>query len=257
MNCNLTSYAICYVDIHTPNFTESQLVSYYLLDQPQSYLNGEEMCSNWLGIRSKGAIIYHPIENERAIWLCANATNGKGCYIGYNNIYLGNKLTWRNGALIDTNKSPWFGNPWLYNDCAAIIKDENTGKWGWDIVDCDTELNILCDSGNDHSQCWYLQSCSECAIRSDCRWCGNQCQLKDEICYNDTLLVEEEFGCPDFDPIVNITYEKDMNYAYTINITMCASTAPDIVDTDQLINYVNYSNCVIQHETIEFYILFN
>ncbi len=31
------------------------------------------------------------------------------------------------------------------------IKDEDTGKRGWDIVDFDNELNILCDNKNEHS----------------------------------------------------------------------------------------------------------
>ena len=51
---------------------------------------------------SSGAIIYHPIENERAKWLCSNATNGKGCFIGYTNIeYRNNRhFRWNIGASI-------------------------------------------------------------------------------------------------------------------------------------------------------------
>ena len=36
---------------------------------------------------------------------------------------------------------------------------------------------------------------------------------------------------------------------------MCASTAPQNTPTEQLENYVNFSNCVAQHEIVEFYIL--
>ncbi len=112
------------------------------------------MCRDYLGIRSTGAIIYHPIENKRAIWLCANSTNDKGCFIGYNNIEYKNytNFRWRNGAQINVFEHPWFGNPFLNvsNDtnninrmltnkyggnessneyCTAIVKDINN-EWG-------------------------------------------------------------------------------------------------------------------------------
>ena len=38
---------------------------------------------------------------------------------------------------------------------------------------------------------------------------------------------------------------------------MCASTAPNNVSTDELIEYVNTSNCVMQQEVIELYVLSN
>ncbi len=63
-------------------------------------------------MQKKCAIIYHLIENEQAIRLCCNATNGKGCYIRYHNTYLDDKLT-------------WFGN---HTDNKTIIKDEDTGN---------------------------------------------------------------------------------------------------------------------------------
>ena len=257
-DCNMTSYAVCNVYDHQPNFTESQLGSFYLLDEAQSYTNGEQMCRDYVGIRSTGAIIYHPIENERAIWLCSNATNGKGCFIGYK------QLEWSNGALIDVSASPWFGSPWLNEShdtknengsyCTAIMESAD-GEWRWQTVDCEEELNMLCDSGDDHSQCWMLQNCAQCAVRSDCRWCGGQCQLTEEICYDDSLPIEQEFGCSDFDPIVNISYHQQTNYTYYANVTMCAQSAPDNVATAQLKNYVNASNCVVQQEIIELYII--
>ena len=284
INCNLTSYAICNYDTHEPEFTSSQLGSFYLLEsQLQNYENGEEMCRDYVGIYSTGAIIYHPIENERAIWACSNATNGQGCFIGFNNLRYDNftGFRWKNGALINVFDYPWFGNPWLNisnetdhmaiadylaelfdpndtdsNWCTAIMQDEITEEWGWDIVDCDEELNILCDSGDDHAQCWMLQSCSECAIRSDCGWCDGQCQLNDEICYPlGTELIDQEFACDDYDPIINVTWSKDFNYTFTVNITTCASTAPESVSTEELGNYVNYSTCVLQSELIELYII--
>eukprot|EP01083_Nonionella_stella_P250672 865763_1 len=170
-NCNDTSHAVCNYDLHLPQFTRSQLGSFYLLEnQLQSYANGVQMCRDYIGLRSTGAIIYHPLENDRAIWLCSNTTNGKGCFIGYNNIQYRNQsaFRWANGALIDVFGSPWFGNPWLnvsnttrdvdalltqkyeiHNDtdyCGAIVYSEERDTWGWDVVDCDEELNILCDS---------------------------------------------------------------------------------------------------------------
>ena len=280
IDCNVTSFAVCNYDSHEPEFISSEFGSFYLLQQAQNYKNGAEMCGDWVSTRSQGAIIYHPIENERAIWLCSNATNGKGCFIGYNNIISYNNITgfnWKNGANINVFEYPWFGNPWLnlsnntfnidqylmekFEDftnrsfCTAIVEDNITNEWGWNIVDCNDELNILCDSGDDHAQCWMLQTCSECAIRSDCGWCGNQCQLNKEICYYSDELIEQEFGCDDYDPIINITWEKDFNYTFSVNITVCTSTAPDDIATKDLANYVNFSNCVVQSQVIELYII--
>ena len=223
-NCNETSYAVCNAMEHSVNFTESELGSFFLLSQPQSFLDGEQLCSDYIGIRSKGAIIYHPIENERAIWLCSNATNGKGCFIGFSNGF------WSNGALIEVPK--WSKSPWLnssivniydfdLNDpqdasyCTAIMPDpDNPNVYGWDIVDCDDELNMLCDSGNDHSQCWMLQGCAQCTLRSDCAFCGDSCQLKEEICYADSRILTE-FGCPDFDPIISFV---TMQFVFLISM---------------------------------------
>eukprot|EP01083_Nonionella_stella_P023842 65939_1 len=164
---------------------------------------------------------------------------------------------WANGALIDVFDYPWFGNPWLnvsntthdvdqmltqkydiHNDtnyCGAIVYDEVREKWGWDVVDCDEELNILCDSGEDHAQCWMLQHCAQCTLRRDCGWCGDRCQLTDEICYpHGEELIRQEFGCPDYDPIINITYEENTKYTFAVNITMCTQQAPDDIPTANL-----------------------
>eukprot|EP01084_Bolivina_argentea_P003279 6146_1 len=199
-DCSLPSHAVCNIDLHYPNFTESQLGSFYLLqDQQQNYQNGVEMCRDYVGLRSTGAIIYHQIENERAIWLCSNAANDVGCFIGYNNLPSQFSNTdafhWENGARIDVFKFPWFDNPFQTNYknitslfdykyhneytntsyCTAIMKHTdvitNESEWKWDIIHCDNELNILCDSGDDHAQCWMLQNCAQCTLRSDCRWC--------------------------------------------------------------------------------------
>ena len=282
-DCNATSYAVCNVGAHSPDFTASQLGSFYLLeDQLQNYVNGEQMCRDYVGLRSNGAVIYHPVENERALWLCANSTNGRGCFIGFNNLPTtysnSSSFRWRNGAKVDVFSAPWFGNPWLYrqndtalddyiggkfNDsddgtkwCTAIVQDDG-GEWGWDVVDCEEKLNMLCDSGDDHAQCWMLQNCAQCAVRRDCGWCNDRCQLTDEVCYAADELIEQEFGCSDYDPMINITYHADFNYTFTVNITMCASTAPYAVATEQLFEYVNYSNCVVQNEVVEIYITSN
>ena len=107
---------------------------------------------------------------------------------------------WRNGAEIDVWSAPSFENPWLdmanqtdvdelvswldadTSYCTAIVQKE--GVWGWDIVDCDSKFNKLCDSGEDHAQCWMLQNCAQCALRADCGWCGGHCQLTDEVYYD-------------------------------------------------------------------------
>eukprot|EP01084_Bolivina_argentea_P088458 159703_1 len=270
VNCNIKSYAICNFESHSPQFISSQLGSFYLLqNQLHNYMNGEQICRDYVGKRSTGAIIYHPIENERAIWACSNSTNGKGCFIGYNNIKYRNNtyFRWRNGAMINVFEYPWFGNPFLnvsnnilkvdgynYNaSCTAIIKDNITNEWGWSIVDCENELNILCDSGDDHSQCWMLQNCAQCALRSDCSWCGDRCILTEEMCYSDQLI-QQEFGCDDYNPIINITYTKNYNYSFTINVTLCPSIAPENIHIRNLKHYVNYSNCVINEGSIELYI---
>eukprot|EP01083_Nonionella_stella_P094600 265479_1 len=412
-DCNVTkSYAVCNYESHKPSFSTSQLGSFYLLEnQLQNYQNGLQMCRDYVNLRSTGAIIYHPIENERATWLCSNASigNGKGCFVGYNNMespvasvvsgrcevpsnahwhvlvsyavdgtsfaaiettrgdgalhfslpgatlqtkvrfrvtnvmdatnhapYLecsivsdgttygttaadvsqwsarfpdhtvptiatnyeglanhywvtgwdvanlidwvrfefsfsnvaisppSNDFVWANGAQVDVFSHPWWQSPWLNNItthtldgysaivdkyCAAIVPDGN-GDFGWDLVKCDEELNILCDSGEDHAQCWMLQSCSECAVRSDCGWCGDECQLLDEICHASDTLIEQEFGCEDYDPIMNLTYKQNQEYEFAVNITMCSQTAPQSIETEDLYKYVNYSHCVYQQEQI-------
>eukprot|EP01083_Nonionella_stella_P113789 335736_1 len=142
-------------------------------------------------------------DDRCAIRLCsnANAANVKGCFIGYNNIAYRNSsdFRWADGAKVDVFSDPWWQSSWnsitkatldgysagSNEKCTAIVADSN-GDYIWDLVGCDAELNILCDSGDDHAQaaqCWMLQSCSECAIRSDCGWCGGRCQLVDEIYY--------------------------------------------------------------------------
>ncbi len=286
-DCNTTAFAVCNVGAHSPSFSASQLGSFYLLeDQLQNYVNGAQMCRDYVSLRSEGAVIYHPIENERALWLCSNSTNGRGCFIGFNNLptayYDDATMRWRNGAKVDELAPPWFGNPWLFrqsdtalndyidgkfngtddgdtNYCAAIVQDGDGGQWGWDVVDCDSELNMLCDGGDDHAQCWMLQNCAQCAVRRDCGWCGGRCQLTDEVCYADDgeEMIEQEFGCTDYEPVVNITYHADFNYTFTVNITMCASTAPYSVATEQLFEFVNYSNCVVQNEVVEVFITSN
>lgn len=304
INCTKMAHAVCNYKSHEPQFKSSQLGAFYLLEnQLQNYKDGEQMCKDYVGYASTGAIIYHPIENERAIWLCSNSTNGKGCFIGYNNLKTDLKnntiWAWNNGAKINIFDFPWFGNynPWLdslnitnktqnidelltnkyggdtsnTSYCTAIIPanetidGHNVTEWKWDIVDCDPEggLNMLCDSGEDHAQCWMIQSCSECAVRSDCGWCAypedgrsGKCQLKHEICYAPgTEFIKQEFGCPDYDPIINVTMKQDYKYEYYVNITMCAQTAPDDVPTHELINYVNHSHCVKQQEKVELYVI--
>ena len=89
---------------------------------------------------------------------------------------------------------------------------------------------MLCDSGDDHAQCWMLQNCALCALRADCGWCGGHCQLTDEVCYDAVTLIEQEFACEDYNPLVNVTYHENFNYSFAVN-TMCASTAPYSVDT--------------------------
>eukprot|EP01084_Bolivina_argentea_P206344 352327_1 len=307
-NCDQLAYSSCNIESHTPKFKSSQLGSFYLLEnQYQNYMDGEELCRDYVGLRSTGAIIYHPLENERAIWLCSNiTTNNKGCFIGYSNLkpFLdvptadnnnnNNGFQWRNGALINEFHYPWFYNPWLkisnitnttnidhliknkFGDnstgisyCAAIMKqndENNNDEWGWDIVDCERELNMICDSENDHAECWMLQSCAQCALRSDCGWCGNNngmdghCQLANEgskidseICY-ESELIYHEFGCWDHAPIVNMIYKKNYEYVYNIDIDMCGQTAPENIPPDQLApTYVNLSNCVHQNEIIQLY----
>eukprot|EP01083_Nonionella_stella_P007164 20710_1 len=88
---------------------------------------------------------------------------------------------WADGAKVDVFSDPWWQSSWnsitkatldgysagSNEKCTAIVADSN-GDYIWDLVGCDAELNILCDSGDDHAQaaqCWMLQSCSECAIR--------------------------------------------------------------------------------------------
>eukprot|EP01083_Nonionella_stella_P301077 1031181_1 len=265
-NCNVTkSYAVCNYESHKPSFSASQLGSFYLLEnQLQNYQNGWQMCRDYIDVRSTGAIIYHPIENERAIWLCSNASaaNGKGCFIGYNNRN-SSDFRWANGAKVDVFSDPWWQSPWhsitkatldgysagSNQNCTAIVADSN-GDYGWDLVSCDEELNILCDSGDDHAQCWMLQSCSECAIRSDCGWCGDRCQLLDEICYASDTFIEQEFGCADYNPIVNLTYKQNQMYVFAVNITMCTSAVSASIDREDLYKHVNHSHCVLQQEQI-------
>lgn len=156
---NTRTCTICNAKAHKLSFIPSQLGSFHLLqNRTHNYANGKQLCCDYVGLRSTAATTYHPIENERAIWLYSNATNGTGCFIGCNNIDH-EVLQWDNEASICVFKLPWLDDPW--NDegkekltkpseasCTAITKDP-TNQWEWNVVDCDEELNISCGSGNE------------------------------------------------------------------------------------------------------------
>ena len=64
-DCNAISFAVCNVYSHAPNFTVSQLGSFWLIvQQLLSYVDREQMCRDYISTRSQGAVLYHPLENE-------------------------------------------------------------------------------------------------------------------------------------------------------------------------------------------------